>query len=52
MRDVEAQGNLFQLWRITSTIEKFLRDNPIASKDVPGLADFHADELPERVKAD
>jgi hypothetical protein len=52
MRDVEAQGNLFQLWRITSTIEKFLRDNPIASKDVPGLANFHADELPEPVKAD
>jgi hypothetical protein len=36
MREVEAQGNLFQLWRITSTIDKFLRENPIASKDVPG----------------
>ncbi len=43
MREVEAQGNLFQLWRITSTIDKFLRENPVVSKDVPELAQIYAE---------
>jgi putative sterol carrier protein len=34
MREVEVEGNLFQLWKIVSAIDKFLRDNPISGQDI------------------
>jgi hypothetical protein len=35
MREVEVEGNLFQLWKIVAAIDKFLRENPISGQDMP-----------------
>ncbi len=35
MREVEVEGNLFQLWKIVSAIDKFLRENQISVQDIP-----------------
>jgi len=42
MREVEVEGNLFQLWKIVAAIDKFLRDNPISNQDVPQQAEVPA----------
>ena len=34
MRDVEVEGNLFELWKIVAQIDRFLRDNPISGQDL------------------
>lgn len=35
MREVEAEGNLLKLWRLTSIIDKFLKENPLAPSEIP-----------------
>jgi hypothetical protein len=35
MREVEAEGNLLKLWRLTSIIDKFLKENPLAASEIP-----------------
>ncbi|MBU6451980.1 MAG: hypothetical protein KGS72_09405 [Cyanobacteria bacterium REEB67] len=43
MREVEVEGNLFQLWKIVSEIDKFLRDNPISGQDLPTREEVRQD---------
>ena len=35
MREVEAEGNLLKLWRLTGIIDKFLKENPLAPSEIP-----------------
>jgi hypothetical protein len=35
MREVEVEGNLFQLWKIVAAIDRFLREHPISVQDIP-----------------
>lgn len=35
MREIDVEGNMLQVLKLSGTIDKFLRDNPLSARDIP-----------------